>query len=507
MGFGIVAAKQKSDTNKGVRMGSHYRHNGWFRNTLLACSVLIISSFASVSFGDVIPAKKSAWEQLEIRQAPWRPIGGSLELTGGKWTNGKNDGNMIWSRDRFDHTGKDVFIRFKVEDGGAYMGIWTHPRPLPMPIYTTRNTHQGSILIEENTWYFQRTRVDADGNWQQVLSKGSFDISGGKPVFKKEGRLSRDLREKIEETRLLVGFADNYAGVAAKMWVADVFYQPIGAEVSESFASVPGAEALEADARYQSRKKKLRELYGAGFWDPALQAALEGLNEDPGRWFYNAFPAQIIQQGIEKQELEIADWGKAALARLSTLEDYRGDTDPVHSMLFAYFDYGVGAVAAKRYSMAEIALAKLKNLTPTSLMGDTASREYQQIHFLSALISASKGDVRTAFNDLIAADIKGVHKQLGLYMKFASAKIWEPLWKEEGKFKFITGFNDRDMSKLFIEQRRKLKYKMPQAYPDLTGRIIPPPGQAVNKSPAAPQPVPASDSGTDAKKPKIKLLD
>ena len=165
---------------------------------------------------ETVPLTPGSWRQLQYNRGPLSQGQGGLVLQGDEWTNGKLkngklDGNGVESIKEFDlKNGGDVYMTFKVNDGGKYLGIF--PKIFSEAGYkllTTDHVWAGSIVVPNNVNLYAHFKVDANGKYKTTVCKGNYDDKGGSLVSEFSGTL------KKMTGRVRIRFVDNYAGKKA----------------------------------------------------------------------------------------------------------------------------------------------------------------------------------------------------------------------------------------------------------------------------------------------------
>lgn len=162
------------------------------------------------------------WQQAPQYTAPVGSNTAGLVLQGGAWTNGRlqngsYDGNHVYSKEVFTFSdGGDAYMRFAVNGGGKYLGVW--PRVIEgvaVKPLTTDHSWAGSVVIPANTWIFAHLHVEPSGDYRIVVALDNYDDEGGRAIYQ------NDARFVYPRGRLELQFADNYAGPAASITIGD----------------------------------------------------------------------------------------------------------------------------------------------------------------------------------------------------------------------------------------------------------------------------------------------
>ena len=165
---------------------------------------------------ETVALNPGSWRQLQNNRGPLSQGQGGLVLHGDEWTNGKLkngkfDGNGVESNKVFDlKNGGDVYMTFKVNDGGKYLAIF--PKVFSEAGYkllTTDHVWAGSVVVPNNTSLYAHIKVDTNGKYKTTVCKGSYDDKGGSRISDYNGTL------KNTKGRVRIRFVDNYAGTKA----------------------------------------------------------------------------------------------------------------------------------------------------------------------------------------------------------------------------------------------------------------------------------------------------
>jgi hypothetical protein len=165
---------------------------------------------------EAVGLNSGSWRQLQNNRGPLSQGQGGLVLHGDEWTNGKLkngkfDGNGVESNKIFDlKNGGDVYMTFKVDDGGKYLAIF--PKVFSEAGYkllTTDHVWAGSVVVPNNTNLYAHINVDTNGKYKTTVCKGNYNDQGGSSISEYNGTL------KKKTGRVRIRFVDNYAGKKA----------------------------------------------------------------------------------------------------------------------------------------------------------------------------------------------------------------------------------------------------------------------------------------------------
>ena len=269
-------------------------------------------------------------------------------------------------------------------------------------------------------------------------------------------------------------------------------------------------QAPKTIVKFRRVEARVRELAKAEFYSAAIEETLAGMPDDPGFWGYTYYSALYLRNAIKAGELTLTDWGTNAVQRYKITQSYSGERDMHRATVRTLFDYGVAAVMAKRAALAEIALAKLKEIVAESNSFGPDGYAYQAEAFLAALIISERESASRAYAHLLKKNIRTVDPHYRRHMVSISPNAWHDLAKDKKKFQYVTGLSDDDLQSIDIfgsPSYQKGFDSGPYPFPDLNGNVVPPPGAAVAPA-TAPAPTSGSQPAAPAKKkPAIKLLD
>jgi len=232
------------------------------RKLAVLLSVLLVLMFVVISFGcdqaktimdeaeDIIDKAEeiassiptdSDTNDVSPTLSPAMDINSWIKVNTGEWEQ-TDEGVKVWGAGhRFPHQGllsKDIFnfmdsetlVKWKANGGsgnyaqfGAYLmgdydietgGYSTAARA---GFFTTDHSWNNSLVINENTWYYTRFTVNADGTYTTATSTGNYDINGGALLYE-----STDYFENADSGSILVLFNDNYGGTETNVLVGEV---------------------------------------------------------------------------------------------------------------------------------------------------------------------------------------------------------------------------------------------------------------------------------------------
>jgi hypothetical protein len=139
---------------------------------------------------------------------------------------GYRTGFFTYTKTTYNLVDTEVFIKFKPFGDGQYSGFGlavsgadavAHGYLLPdrsFPFGTTHHSYNGSIVINDGTWYFGRFKVKADKTFETTLSTGNYDLNGGVPIQQVKGTIADIDWGYFKNARLAVSGGDNYSAAA-----------------------------------------------------------------------------------------------------------------------------------------------------------------------------------------------------------------------------------------------------------------------------------------------------
>lgn len=265
-------------------------------------------------------------------------------------------------------------------------------------------------------------------------------------------------------------------------------------------------QAPKTIVNFRRVEARIRELAKAEFYSAAVKETLAGMPDDPGFWGYTYYSALYLRHAIRAGDLTLTDWGSNAVERYKITQSYTGERNMHRATVRTLFDYGVAAVMAKRVALAEIALSKLKKIVDESNSPAPNGYAYQADALLESLIISKRRTTSQAYARLLSKKISKVDPHYRRHMISISPNAWHDLGKDKKKFQYVTGLSDDDLQSIDIfgsPSYQKGFDSGPYPFPDLNGKVVPPPGVVQGPAPTSP----SQPTAPAKKKPTIKLLD
>ena len=139
-----------------------------------------------------------------------------------------------------DLTDASVRYKWKVEGGnntgsqGDYMGVWTgvgfsdesifkHRFSLSA-IQTTHHSYNGSIVLEQNVWYYSLINISPDRQYTISVSTDNYIDYGGASFQEISGEVATEDWDKMSNAQLIWAYNDNYQGPDAFMILGEASY-------------------------------------------------------------------------------------------------------------------------------------------------------------------------------------------------------------------------------------------------------------------------------------------
>ncbi len=174
------------------------------------------------------------WQWVErrttiVRPSPqdwYRETSGAWEETAEglrAYSFGYREHGRVYTRKLFDFLDSETFVKWKVDGNGDYLTagpqIWYLVAPTD---FSTDRVFGGTKLIADNTWYYTRMRIQADGNWTVVTTTGDYDVSGGSAFDSRSSALDARGMELIRAAVLQMHVNDTYGGADANLTVGEL---------------------------------------------------------------------------------------------------------------------------------------------------------------------------------------------------------------------------------------------------------------------------------------------
>lgn len=168
----------------------------------------------------VVPMDTAAWVYVEtpFREENWLPLpaqAGRFEKVGAAlrlYPTSYRDQVYIDEGTPRAVADTNWYLKWSVSAGSAYSGIapgvWIEGSRSVWPIsgaYSTHNSYQGTVVVEENRIYYSRFNIDARGQAELVTATGNYDDEGG-VIFHQASLLA------MGQGRFRVVFGDAWGG-------------------------------------------------------------------------------------------------------------------------------------------------------------------------------------------------------------------------------------------------------------------------------------------------------
>ena len=163
---------------------------------------------------DNIPLTLENWHKHYCGN--WEEMEEGLKIYGTVY----REGNRVRSNQIYNFIDSDTFIKSKVYNSGQFGSFNFGLANIVRFGGTTSYSYNGSTVINENTWYFTRLRINPDKTYEVVTCTEDYDINGGTPFINKSGTLTDAQWDFAGKTFIEANFGDQRAGTSA--------YQVIG---------------------------------------------------------------------------------------------------------------------------------------------------------------------------------------------------------------------------------------------------------------------------------------
>jgi hypothetical protein len=118
---------------------------------------------------------------------------------------------------------KNVYIKWKPNGGGTYMGVGFSVDDIIGHDYTTAWSYGGSKVIPTDIWYYSRISINSDKTWTIITSTNNYDNSGGAFFHSKSGTLSASDFQTINSNFWInVSLWDNYGSTNCYVVVGEL---------------------------------------------------------------------------------------------------------------------------------------------------------------------------------------------------------------------------------------------------------------------------------------------
>ncbi len=188
-------------------------------NIIGTIMTIIVLGYNPAKTDTTIPMTLDAWDIITCGQAT--TVGDTLRVYGTSY----RVGGSALSKTSFDFRDADIYIKWKIYANSNYLsikflaGTYIHS----VKYFTTDHTYAGSILVQENTWYYLHFHVNGDSTFSVALCSDNYDDLGGTVVFDTQNvEISPQRKDLITHGKIRSWFGDNYGDSLCYMDIAEV---------------------------------------------------------------------------------------------------------------------------------------------------------------------------------------------------------------------------------------------------------------------------------------------
>ncbi len=209
--------------------------------------ISLIFSLQAHAETSIVSMDESAWYVLH----PWGDSASmSSSSQGMVFSNtGYREGMQSLTRECFDMRNATIYIKWKANGPrGRYMGCgvgvgwpyinsrsttgiycpasagWTTPSHGSW--FSTDHSWEGSLVVEDNTWYFTRISISADRTARAVTSTGNYDDQGGTVFYSFSFDVSEEDWSRLSCAGISATFVDNYGGTQSSVTIGEARIVP-----------------------------------------------------------------------------------------------------------------------------------------------------------------------------------------------------------------------------------------------------------------------------------------
>ena len=245
----------------------------FIKNQWIILFVLLFSGFSAYSqFTGTLPLDTITWERVTCGN--WEKSGDSLVFYGTSY----RVGGRIQSVDFFDFSNAEVYVKWKVSGDGNYAAYNVHAGGCGLgKESTTHHTFNGSVVIQENKWYYTYAKFNPDTTISVYRSTGDFYPDGGTLFDSLHIQVDPKRWELVvKDGKLMATMGENYAGTAATMtlgyvavknaikrtasYTSSSFYGFEEGVIPDSITVDNSGKWIIADQGYESDKSMYAEL-------------------------------------------------------------------------------------------------------------------------------------------------------------------------------------------------------------------------------------------------------
>ena len=166
-----------------------------------------------------ITTDMSDWMKMEC--GPWENTAEGLKVYGTYY----RGGNLIKSKSAYNFIDKELFIKWKTNNGGSFSAYGLGLLGVDLEIsFSSPNAccQTYTKAITNDTWYYTRIKINPDKTAQHVTSTNDYDINGG-TVFASGTKTISDAQwQMVDKTNIVFQAGDSYAGANSYFVIGEV---------------------------------------------------------------------------------------------------------------------------------------------------------------------------------------------------------------------------------------------------------------------------------------------
>ncbi|MBF0099928.1 MAG: DUF1566 domain-containing protein, partial [Desulfobacterales bacterium] len=163
---------------------------------------------------------ESTYNSIPMTLSNWdKQFCGNMEETaeGIKiYGSGSRRGNYLVSKNFYNFSGKEIYIKWKANGNGTYMGPGVLiSNTASAGGFTTAWSFNGSKVISNDTWYYTRFTINTDKTVNAVTATSNYDNAGGSVFHTENTTVSTERWHLVETGNIMLVLWDNYGSTGS----------------------------------------------------------------------------------------------------------------------------------------------------------------------------------------------------------------------------------------------------------------------------------------------------
>ncbi|WP_130472683.1 flagellin [Candidatus Magnetaquicoccus inordinatus] len=201
------------------------------------------------------------------------------------------DSAALFTNDKYDlSSGGDAYFQWKAHGNNQFdifnVGVspnnYLDSNSVIAGSFSTHHSYNGSLVIQDDTWYYTRIHIDSIGNYTSTTATSNYDNSGGSVIKSYTGSVA-SWNSVGQSVSLFAIHNDAYAGVNASMtlgFAKVVSSSQITSPASRSLADVSLTSQSNAEESISVIDNSIKDVAGMATTFGAFQNQMDSIAND-----------------------------------------------------------------------------------------------------------------------------------------------------------------------------------------------------------------------------------